>query len=180
MAAPKPRTEALTGIVLGVVLIAGWLTISAGRRHAATVPIPDKPVAPVSAPLQPPAAAPAPTPSPAPLPESAPAPLDAMTRFRRCRSYDQYQLDTHSASVGATQLLEEASCLCSLAGGYTVRVANGGLQVYKAVAACPAGSAPMPLGPDAKQWKGEWIDEPGHKECVCSTDAREMSAFVVR
>ncbi len=38
---------------------------------------------------------------------------------------------------------------------------------------------PVALEPDAKQWKGEWIDEPGHTACFCTTNPREMTPIVV-
>jgi hypothetical protein len=167
---PKSNPQTLTAIILGAVLLAG--VVFAGLKRSA-VPAQAQSPTPISAP------APAPAPTPAP-PPPAPAPVDAMTRFKSCKPYAAYELDTHSASVDAQQLLDEASCLCALAGAYTVRLPPGGIQQFKGVAACPAGSAPMPLAPDAKQWKGEWIDEPGHSACVCSTDVRELKPAVIK
>jgi hypothetical protein len=166
-----PRPAAPAAIIAGAVLISGSLLVFTFLRHDSAARVQAEPPAPASAE--------APAPASPVLPAPAPAPVDAATRFKSCKPYAGYEADTHSASVSARQLLDEASCLCALAGAYTVRLAPGGIQQFKGIAACPAGSAPMPLAPDAKQWKGEWIDEPGHQACVCSTDVRELKPVVM-
>lgn len=151
---PKPGRGTLIGVALGAGLIAGWLIVSPGSPPEA------------------------PAPGEAPAPPAAP--LDAAARFRACRPYEQYAADIRSPSVSDAQLIEEAACLCSLAKGFNVLVKNGGLTVYAPQSACPAGSTPMPLEPDAKQWKGDWIDEPGHTACFCTTNPRDLNAIVDR
>ena len=186
---PRSREKhggtAVAAIVLGAVLVAGLLAVTAGRRHAgdnlreATAGAEADKSAPISAPA--PASGPAPVPAPSPA-AAAPSPAPALTpmeKFRRCKPYDQYLLDAKTPSFPESTVREEAACLCGLAGGYTVRVAGNGIRQFTAIAACPAGSSQMPLGPDAKQWKGEWIDEPGHKACVCSTSIRTLDPVVV-
>lgn len=147
-----PHRETLIAVALGGVLIAGWLLVSPGTPPAA----------------------------PAPAEAPAAAPLDAAARFRACRPYEQYAADLRSPSVSDAELIETAACLCSLARGFNVLVKNGGLTVYAPQTACPAGSTPMPLEPDAKQWKGDWIDEPGHTACFCTTNPRDLNAIVDR
>ena len=155
-------------IVVGMVTLAITLFALSGPRREASAPASEPDPAPVARPAA------------EPVVQQAPAPMTAMERFRSCRPYDQYLADTRSGAVSEARLREEAACLCALAGGFTVRVDGNGLRQFREVAACPAGSAPMPLAPDAKQWKGEWIDEPGHGACVCSSHARELRAVVVK
>lgn len=109
-------------------------------------------------------------PEPETAAEAAPAPAPAPAA-NKCRSYAQWvaALETDPED----RLIADAKCLCSLAKGYMVMNPKSGIQPYKIFDRCPAGGTPRPLEPDAKLWKGSWIDEPGHTSCVCVTDIRK-------
>jgi hypothetical protein len=171
----------------GAATLAGVLIFYAFVRVTTPVPLPaDAPPAAAAAATMPmPMSAPIPAPAPWPAAET-PKPAIAMVetdpraKLKSCKPYAGFVADQQNPAVSEEALADEAACLCSLAGGFTVRTAGNGLQVYKRVSACPTGSRPIPLEPDAKVWMGSWIDEPGHGACVCSQSVRAIKVVIVR
>ena len=166
-------------IVAGTVGLAGLLALAGFLVYRSTT----LPATPIESELSAstPASAPASTPAPAPASASVPAPAadstDPKSRLKRCRPYSGFVADQQSPAVSNETLVEEAACLCSLARGFMVHTPTKGIQQYRIFTACPAGSNPVPLEPDAKVWLGQWIDEPGHNACLCSTDPRTIKSL---
>jgi hypothetical protein len=121
------------------------------------------------------AAAPAPVPALAPAASAPPA-----SRLAQCRPYAQFAAALKSGSESDAELVDDAACLCSLAGGFVARNLDGGIQPYVFIPSCPAGSVERPLEPDAKVWMGSWIDEPGHHACACYRDIHAVQAVSVK
>lgn len=166
------------GVALATAL-AGYFAYRSVATEPRPLPALAEPVAAESASMPMPRRTPAPV-EQAPAPQPAPLAPDPKARLKSCRPYAGFVADQQNPAVSDAVLADEAECLCSLAGGFTVRNPGGGLQVYKRVSACPSGSHPLPLEPDAKVWMGQWIDEPGHGACACSESVRAMKVVFAR
>jgi hypothetical protein len=174
--ASTPTTEsAQKAIIAGTVGLTGALALAGFLVYRSATAAPPAAVEDAPPPMPAPAAAPAPR-IEAPKPAIAMVETDPKAKLKSCRPYAGFVADQQNPAVGEDALADEARCLCSLAGGFTVRTRGNGLQVYKRVSSCPSGSKPVPLEPDAKVWMGSWIDEPGHGACVCSESARALKA----
>lgn len=157
-------------LIAGAAAVAGVLLFAGLRMHVG---------APAATPIPPiEAAQPAPAPAPAPPPASQPAAdaPSAPSPLKQCRTYADYVADQKSPAVSDAQLVEEAACLCSLAGAYLVQ-GGSAMQPYRLFTSCPSGSTPAPFAPEVKVWLGRWIDEPGHHACGCTPTPREMKVL---
>ncbi len=155
----------------GAVALAGYVAYRSVTTAAVPAPEPAVLVAET-------ATLPMPERARVPAPAIATVETDPKTKLKSCRPYAGFVADQQNPAVSEAALADEAACLCSLAGGFTVRTPGNGLQQYKRVSSCPTGSSPVPLEPDAKIWMGQWIDEPGHGACVCSLSVRALKVVI--
>lgn len=163
---PPARKKEEKAAIPAAALIAGAAVIASVLAFAVLRSQGRAPEAVAVSPAE--AAAPAPAPRPASV-------ADPRTGLKRCRPYADYVANQKNPAISEAQLIEEAACLCSLAGGYMVGMDTPGtIQQYRKYSACPSRSTPVPLEPAAKVWFGQWIDEPGHWACACSTTPREI------